>query len=267
MTVVFQKSLRTLAAIAFATSIAYGQTASSLDPLLQKAVDRYHQTSAEAQSYTYTERYQNINRDSSGKETLNSTDTYEIVFLEGAPYKKHTLHNDQPLSEKEQKKEDAKLKDVSAARATASGSNDKKGLFNASFRFELPLDQLATRFEVSPQADEATEDGRSIYLARPKGDMKLAAHENAAYEMKFWVNKQDGVFKKIEAKVVGEGMRYEKDSVVSYQWKKVNDEVWLPSGSTFKGKVRYMMRDVPAEAIYTYSGYKKYRVDTKVVPQ
>ena len=73
------------------------------------------------------------------------------------------------------------------------------------------------------------------------------------------------VFRKIEGKVAAEGMRYEKDSVITYEWSKVNNEAWLPVRFWFKGRIRYMLHDIPDETEQTYSDYKKFHAETKVV--
>ncbi len=249
------------------TLLVIGAAADSLDAALAHAVAQHKQTVGEAQKYTYTEHLRNINWDSKGKETLNFTDTYEIIFLEGAPYKKHVLHNDQPLSEKEQRNEDKKLQDIAAARRKGS---DEHGLFHASFRFELPLEQLATAFRVSAAGSEQL-DGRDtlIFVAvpMPGTGMKQAAKDGVAYEMKLWVDQQDQVLRKVEAKVVGEGMRWEKDALISYEFHKINSDAWLPSRFWFKGKVRYMLHDIPAEDEQTYSDYKKFHADVKMTTQ
>jgi hypothetical protein len=252
-----------------APTACLAQSGSALDPLLQHALDSRKNAVGEAQNYTYTEHSRNINYDKSGKETLNFTDTYEIIFLEGAPYPKHVFHNEKPLSEKEQKAEDKKFADVARARRE---QKDKRGLFSPSFHFELPLDQLATDFNTT--SDGAAElDGLNnlVFTALPKSEdpaaLKQAAHDGTAWEMKFWVDEHDGIFRKIEGKAIAEGMRYEKDTIVTYEWKKVNGEAWLPVRFWFKGKVRYLMRDIPAEAEQIYSDYKKFHADTKVITQ
>jgi hypothetical protein len=54
---------------------------------------------------------------------------------------------------------------------------------------------------------------------------------------------------------------------LGYNWKKVNDEAWLPARYWFKGEVRYMMSNVPAETEQTYTDYKKFRVETKITSE
>ena len=235
--------------------------AQSLDPALAQAVAQRRNTIGEAQKYTYMEHVKNLNWDSSGKETLHSTDTYEIIFLEGAPYKKHVLHDEQALSGKDQKAEDKKIEHLAEDRRR---NGEKDGLLSASVHFELPLDRLASDFTVSALAPEQLEGRPTMVFAATPVDMNQAARNGLAYEMKLWVDQQDRVFRKIEAKVIGEGMRWEKDALISYEFAKVNGEAWLPVRYWFKGNVRYMLRNVPVEHEETYSDYKKFRADVKI---
>ena len=257
--------------VIFLLQAACAQDQAPVDPSLQQAIDNFKKTIGEAQRYAYTEHKHDLTFDSVGKAKQDSSDTFEIIFLEGAPYQKHTLHNDRPLPEKEQKAEDAKLADVAKARHNAPGANDKKGLFNAYFRLSLPVDQIPTRFITASGGSEEIEGRRSlIFTATPSlagTDVKQLAHDGLAYEMKLWVDQQDKTFCRIEAKVIADGMRFEKDSLLGYNWKKVNDEAWLPARYWFKGKVRYMMSNVPAETEQTYTDYKKFRVETKITSE
>jgi hypothetical protein len=141
---------------------------------------------------------------------------------------------------------------------------------SANFGFEFPLDHLTARFEVSANGSEEL-DGRKnlVFTAVPTAgsDLKQAAHDGVAYEMKFWIDEQDHVFRRIEGKVLADGMRFEKDSTITFDYAKVNGEAWLPTRFYFKGRVRYLMHDIPDESEQTYSDYKKFHAETKVVTE
>lgn len=94
--------------------------------------------------------------------------------------------------------------------------------------------------------------------------MKQASRNRLGYEMKLWVDQQDRVFRKIEAKVIGEGLRWEKGALMSYEFAKINGGAWLPVHYWFKGNVRYMLQNIPVEHDETYSDYRKFRADVKV---
>jgi hypothetical protein len=59
-------------------------------------------------------------------------------------------------------------------------------------------------------------------------------------------------------------MRWEKDSVVVFDFAKVRNEAWLPARFSYKGHVRYMGRNIPVEAEQSYSDYKKFQAETVV---
>jgi len=247
---------------------SWAESQSALDPSLEQAIANHKKTAGEAQQYAYTELKKDRAFDSKGKLKQDSSDSFEIIFLEGAPYQKHTLHNGQPLPEKEQKAEDKKLADVAKARRE---SKDKAGLFSGQFHLQLPVDEIPTRFDVTAAGSDEI-DGRKMlkFNAVPRigtGSVKEIVRDGLAYEMKLWVDEQDKVFAKIEARVIADGMRYENGSLLGYNWEKVNGEVWLPDRYWFKGKVRYMMMDVSAETDQSYSDYKKFRAETKIVTE
>jgi hypothetical protein len=262
-----------LLALWLISSCCVAQSAVSLPAPLAHAIETRKQTLGEAQKYTYTEVAHNINYDKQGKVTLDVSETYEIIFLEGAPYKKHVLHNGQLLPEKDAHAEEKKMDEV--ARTRKQGGKDRHGVlhpFNSSFQFSLPLDELAVRFDVAAAGQEELGGKQTlVFTAAPRPEdeagLKQAAHEGMAYKMKLWVDQQESVFRRIEAEVVAVGMRYDKGTVVSYDWKKINNEAWLPVRYSFKGKVRYMMSDVPAEAEFTFSDYKKFRTDSKITAE
>ncbi len=239
-----------------------------LDPALEQAVANDKKTSEEAQKYTYTERKRDLNFDSKGNVKQDSSDTFEIIFLEGAPYRKHTMHNDQPLPGKEQKAEDKKLADVAKARREHP---EKDRPLSGQFHLKLPVDQIPARFDVTPAGFDEV-DGRKmlIFKAVPRpgaAGMKEISRDGLAWDMKLWVDEQDKVFSRIEAKVIADGMRFENGLVCEFNWKKVNGEAWLPVRYWIKGKVRYMGMNVPAEAEQSYSNYQKFHADTKIVVQ
>ncbi len=261
-------SIAIVAAVGLALSQAGAESQTQLDPSLAQAIAARKKTEREAQQYAFTERKRDRTFDSKGNPKQDSSDTFEIIFLEGAPYQKHTLHNDQPLPEKEQKAEDRKLADVAKARRE---NKDKAGPFSGVFHLQLPVDQISTRFDVTSAGSDEI-DGRKmlVFNATPRvgpEGMKEISRDGLAWDMKLWVDDQDKVFSRIDAKVIAEGMRYENGSLLGFNWKKVNNEVWLPTRFWFKGKVRFMMMNVNTETEQIYSEYKKFQAESKIVTE
>src|ERR1035441_8820252 len=70
-----------------------------------------------ARNYTYLEREETRELDGSGKLKNLVVHTYDVTLLEGSPYRRLVALNDQPLTAKEQKKEEEKLRQSNAARS------------------------------------------------------------------------------------------------------------------------------------------------------
>src|ERR1039458_8772300 len=70
-----------------------------------------------ARNYTYLEREETRELDGSGKLKNLVVHTYDVTLLEGPPYRGLVALNDQPLTAREQKKEEEKLRQSDAARS------------------------------------------------------------------------------------------------------------------------------------------------------
>jgi hypothetical protein len=114
-----------------------------------------------------------------------------------------------------------------------------------------------------------------------------------AFLIKLWVDEKDREISKLEIKLIAEAKLfrtvlivkaggseaqksagdpnevYEPGTILGMEWTKINGEAWLPKSAHSKGKFRFLpARNIfPEEGEATYSDYKKFRVDTKVVPE
>lgn len=84
--------------------------------LVARAAEQYEARKSLAANFTHAESIRNQNLDSHGKKTLDISDTFEVIILEGAPYYRHTGHNGKPLSPRENQKEDEKMRNVGKQR-------------------------------------------------------------------------------------------------------------------------------------------------------
>ena len=60
--------------------------------------------------YTYLQRQEQREMDSTGKVKKTESDTIDVTLLEGSTYRRHVAHNDKPLPPKEEAKEEEKLR-------------------------------------------------------------------------------------------------------------------------------------------------------------
>jgi hypothetical protein len=128
-------------------------------------------------------------------------------------------------------------------------------------------------------AGRETLDGRSVIVItfKPKpgfkgGSMyeKILQHAGG----KIWVSEDEYQMMKIEIHVtdainLGFGLlaKVQPGSKAIFEWRKFNDEVWLPSHGDFTAKVRILLvKGEHTHEIHEYSDYKKYVVSTQVKP-
>jgi hypothetical protein len=87
-----------------------------------------------------------------------------------------------------------------------------------------------------------------------------------------WVSEDDYHLVKIEAEVMspinfGLGLlaKVQPGSKGIFEWRKINNEVWLPYREDFTGKVRILLvKGMHAREVHEYSDHKKYVVSTEV---
>jgi hypothetical protein len=87
-----------------------------------------------------------------------------------------------------------------------------------------------------------------------------------------WVSEDDYQLVKIEAEVTspinfGMGLlaKVQPGSKGVFEWRKINNEVWLPYREDFTGKVRILLvKGQHARELHEYSGHKKYVVSTEL---
>src|SRR6185295_13965527 len=109
------------AAVAIALILALhctgaGQTA-TLSPqqireLVRESADKDLENTKRQRNYTYIQRSEQRRLDSRGRVTSTESKTYEVMVLSGEPVQKLIEKNDKPLSEKEARAEEQRIKDL-----------------------------------------------------------------------------------------------------------------------------------------------------------
>ena len=168
--------------------------------------------------------------------------------------------------------------------------------------FLAPIAQLPDEFRLRWRGQQLL-DGHEVQVIealpvdqpRPgSSDQEYARH----FKMKLWVDADEAQIVRVESEVIRSltldqdlphfspdfkfsgvhtwRFEYARGTTAAMEWTKVNDEAWLPkwtSWKTPKETVTALTPTKPAAPIHTrdqvtatYSHYKKFRVDTRVVP-
>src|SRR5262245_400099 len=88
----------------------WAQTGPSIDDLLRRTNEQSKQNEPKTREYVYRERIVTDEFNEKGESSNRHTETWEAIGLEGSEYRKLIQRDDMPLSTKEQKKEDERLR-------------------------------------------------------------------------------------------------------------------------------------------------------------
>ena len=248
--------------------------------LIRKVAENDIENDKEQRDYTYTEHEAQRRLDGKGQVTSNESNTYEVMMLYGEQVRRRIAHNDKPLSEKENAKEEEKIQKVIKKRTDETEEQRKKRLDQEN------KDREEEREFVREVADAynfrlveiATLDGRETYVidADPRPGFQ-PHHRDAKYLPKFkfrlWIDKAETQWAKLHAEAIDTvswGLfiaRLHKGSLFEVAQTRVNDEVWLPKQVVVRLDAKIgLLKNFSMEEESTYRDYKKFRTDTKIVP-
>jgi hypothetical protein len=179
-------------------------------------------------------------------------------------------------------------------------------------QFKLPIGDLAQKFHLKVKSEEIR-DGRKTYIVqasplRTKDETDVAGN----FKIKIWIDQEELQIVKVEGKAVRAGLLaradyaafssktlsqkeiedrkqqlantrlfYGDDTVVTQEWTKVNDEVWLLSRRHVRGSHELVIDDssqgvkpyffrtnppMPVEYDTRDTNYKKFRVEHRILP-
>ena len=77
--------------------------------IIRRATELDRRNTEISRSYTFLERQEQRDVNAAGKLTKTESTTVDVTLLEGSPYRRLVARNDQPLSPKDQRKEQEKL--------------------------------------------------------------------------------------------------------------------------------------------------------------
>ena len=248
--------------------------------IVRRSVEIDQRNTQAARNYTYVQRQQEREIDSSGHVKKVESETHDVTLLEGSPYRRHIAHNDRPLTPKEQAKEEDKLrksiedrrKETPEQRALRIKDWEKKQEKQREPLREIPD---AFNFKLAGEEKVAGVDAW-IIDATPKAGYKPQT-QSASYfpkvKARFWIAKQDYQWVKVDMETLdtisfgGILIRMAKGSHLEFEASRVNNEVWMPKRAVLKGAVRIaLVKMLRGDVTFDFSDYKKFQTDSRVVP-
>jgi hypothetical protein len=245
------------------------------DVIIRKSLERDFYNFNSVKDYTYVQREEDREYDGNGKLKKTESSTQEVLILAGRPYEKEVAKNDKPLPENEARKEREKMDKELVKREHMSASDrakvEKEREEERAYLREIPdafrfrrageeniSGQPAWVIEAEPKPGYQPKDSKAKVLGKVRG--------------KFWITQRDNRWVKIQAEAIeplsfGLGLfRIAPGGAFTFEQKRVNDEVWLPTHILIRGDARLAyLKKIHGEIEITYRDYKKFQTDSKIV--
>jgi hypothetical protein len=231
--------------------------------------------------YVFIERRTEQKLDGSGRPTSESVKVYEVYpGLPGEDRYRRLIEADgkrvppQKLAEEDR---DRRREVEAYAKKMADASDRRKQeqqYDKARSRYSAAVDDLFRIYDIHMVRREPIE-GHDTILATltPKPSVKPQTKDGDImrhFKARAWVSESDYELVRVEIEAIddlsiGMGLlaRIHKGTTATYQRRKVNNEIWLPSQVTWTAAARVLLvRRLRIRGIADFSGYRKFTVDT-----
>lgn len=264
--------------VVFGVQISLALAADPRD-IVRKAVELNARDTQLAINYNYLQRQETREVGRSGDSRILKDETWDIIPLEGSPYKRLVERDGRPLSPAERKVEDQKLQAAADERRNETAEQHERRLEEWRHRQDRqrqPLRELPDAFNFTLLSEENL-DGRPVYLieAVPKPDYKPKSSYTAFFpkvKIRAWIDRADLEAMRIEIEPTdtisfgGFLLRLEKGSRIVIEQTRMDEQFWLPRRISVLAEGRVMLlKSLNREMEYDFTGYKKFQVDSRVV--
>ena len=232
-----------------------------------------------ARQYTFHERVEERDLDKHDRVKSAKSKTYDVTLLEGSEYRRLVARDDQPLSPKEERKQQKKLdksiekmqNETPKQRSKRLAKVRKKREKESKFREEI------TRAYNFRLVGEEAIQGVDAYViqAEPKPDYRPQLKDAKFLRHlrgKLWIAKRDYAW--VQAKVqtlrrISIGwflLRLNKGAEIEFTTRRINGEVWLPEQFRAKFKARVaLVKGFHKEVSSTFANYRKLTTDSRII--
>jgi len=249
--------------------------------IIRRAMELDRRNTEISRSYTYLERQEHRDVNSSGKLTKTESTTTDVTLLEGSPYRRTVARNDQPLSQKDQLKEQERLQKSIEDRRKETPEQRERRVTEWEHKKQKQresLKELPDAFNFRLTGEETLNGGEVFAIeGLPKPGYRPKSASVAFFskiKLHLWIDKKDYQWVKVDLESLdtitfgGILLRLAKGSHVIIENARVNNEVWLPKRAEIAGSVRVALVHVMrGQIIYTFSDYKKFQTDSRIVAQ
>ncbi len=254
----------------FQLVFAAGQDAREI---MRRAIEADHAGQASAGDYSFTERDDYRELDAAGGQKRRQIRTYEVVTVEGTPYRRLIARDDQPRAPPEQQQEDARFHQNLAARRAERPEDRERRLADWQARVRKQrefVSELLEAFNFKVAREEQL-DGRETYVIQgePRPGFRPKTSTGRLLPKlkgKLWIDKVDYGCARLEAELTDTAtmwlrlllVRIFQGTRAVLQQTRVGDGVWLPRHvqASASGRIALIKR-FAGEWDFSYSDYRK----------
>ena len=263
----------------FVLAIACPLLAQDAHEIVRRAVDLDKNNGDNWRNFTYVQHQIDRQFEGSGKVKSAADRTWDVTFHEGSPYRRLIARNGVPLSAEEQKAENEKMEWNIAERRKESKEQRERRIAEWRKRADRqrePLNEVPDAFDFQIVREEPIHGAAAWVIdGTPKPHYKpKSSSASILQKMKarFWISKRDYHWIKLEAETLDTFtygaflLRIGKGAHIIMEQARVSGDVWLPTHIGLSGSARILLvKGIHAELDLTYSDYKKFVVDSRVV--
>jgi hypothetical protein len=247
---------------------AEAQPGPDIAELLRISAEEARANEPKTKQYLYREYVVSNELNNKGEPTSRHTETWEVIGLEGSDYRNLIQRDDMPLSSKEQKKEDERLRKETEKRVKKHGLKIPNPIQRSySFGYGVGDERF---FDFRYVGDEAI-GGRPAYMLEgtPKPVLKPANdHEKQLFvsRVKLWIDQEETYESGFEIEVTGDGSNMRPGTRIGFTQMRMDDGTWLIQEFRWRMLVKPLrVINVGFEKVATRSDYHKFVVDSKIL--
>jgi hypothetical protein len=262
----------------FSAAASYAQ---DVREIVRKSVELDQANWLRMKDYTWVARNTERHLDSQGKTKSVETEAWETLVLDGQPHRRIIERNGKPLSPDDQRKQQEKLDQAVAKLERETPDQRQRRLQELEKNREKDrefLREIPELYNFRLEGD-AKVDGHDAWVIEgtPKPDYKPKLRDAKPLlkiKGKIWIDKAEYQWVRLEAETtdtISFGLflaRLNPGAKLVFEQTRVNDEIWLPKREFTRGTGRLgLVKKIAMEQELTWSNYRKFQVDSRVVSE
>lgn len=245
-------------------ALAVSLQAEDLSSILTKMVEAQNKNWEKASQYTYVEYVEHFGFDKNKQPRKESSETFEVMFLEGESYRKLIARNDAPLAEKDRAKEEQKMRQIAEERR----KQRRSGLFRKTVRLGSDGDIL-TLFTCRLAGEEKVGARNAWVLDCPPNKAHTPANkgekEAMGFQRKLWVDQADYQSLRTVFTVVESYLTFQPGTTIEWGYTKLDAVVWVRETGLIDGRLQFARLIKPqVRTKYQFRDYRKFDVQSTI---